>query len=141
MTQYGPISVYQDGMPVTELTAKPGLCADHTGWRGYYLENVTVALNVSRETAKDRFFADIKCVTRFPEFGHEFAHNAPCDMPAGRTNGTAKFDSYSIPLNFKEPHDTDMEVEFNMGAGALAKTTIPIKYPGTFDKSPAVRNA
>ncbi len=38
---------------------------------------------------------------------------------------------YAIALNFKEPHNTLMEVEFNLGAGALEPAVIPIKYNAT----------
>lgn len=129
MTKYGPIKFYQDGMEVTELVATPGI-ADHTGWRGYSLYNVTIIMAVERDyNVNQRFFADIKCVTRFPEFGHDFKHNSACDMPPGQAYGQAKVDACAIALNFEKPHDTNMEVEFNMGVGALAMTAIPIKYP------------
>ncbi len=132
MAKYGPIEVFQDGKPVTELIAKAAQCADHTGWRPLYIENLTIVLSVERSyQIQHRFFADIKCVTRFAEYGHEFKHNAPCDMAPGTSEGSAVVDIYSLPMNFKEFHNTELEIEFNLGAGAEASLTIPVKIPQT----------
>jgi hypothetical protein len=40
-------------------------------------------------------------------------------------------DIYSLPMNFKEFHNTELEIEFNLGAGAEASLTIPVKIPQT----------
>lgn len=129
MTKYGPYNSIKTANQQLSLSPLPVLPTTQAGAVTRCITSRWLWLSSAITMSHQRYFADIKCITRFPEFGHEFKHNSPCDMPPGQANGQAVVDSYAIALNFKDPHNTVMEVEFNMGAGALAEATVPIKYP------------
>ncbi len=128
--KYGPITVKQNGKVVQELVATPAVAADHAGWRPYSLQNVTISAGVIRFKQIDqRFYTAMTCVTRFAEYGHEFKHNAPIDLPSGISNGSAEVTSYSIPMNFKEFKDIILEIEFTLGAGPEVSIRLPVRIP------------
>ena len=129
MTKYGPVTIHQNGAAAKELEATPVPIEDTESRDTYRLANVRLSMHVERLESQERFSVDIICITRFPEFGYELKHDAPCEMRAGQLHGAAVVQSTCIGVDFDEAHDTRMEVEYLMGEESLITMSIPIKFP------------
>jgi hypothetical protein len=128
-TKYGPVTIHQNGTAVKQLAATPTPIVSKSSRIAHSLENVRLSLHLERFESKERLSAEIKCITRFPEFGYELKHNAPCEMRAGQTHGAAVVQATCICVDFENAHDTLMEVEYLLGEESLEKMTIQIKFP------------
>jgi hypothetical protein len=128
-TRYGPLSIHQNGIAVKYLTATPRPLIGKESYPVHTVENVRLSLHVERFDATDRLSSDITCITRFPEFGYENKHQAPCEMRAGQTHGTAVVQTTSMCMDFDNAHDTVLEVEYSFGEESISLVSIPIKFP------------
>ena len=128
-TRYGPLSIHQNGIAVKHLTATPTPLIGRESHLAYALENVRLSLHVERFDATERLSSDIICITRFPEYGYESKHLAPCEMRVGQTHGTAVVQSTCMCMDFENVHDTVLEVEYSLGEESISLQSIPIKFP------------
>ncbi|HEY9773134.1 MAG TPA: hypothetical protein V6C81_04930 [Planktothrix sp.] len=133
--KYGPLTVLQNGKVVTLLRATPTPIVSASSRIAHSLENVRLSLHVERFQSQDKYSADVKCITRFPEYGYEVKHDTPCDMRAGQSHGAAVAQSTCICVDFEDAHDTQMEVEFMMGEESLDKTMVKIEFPKVISES------
>jgi hypothetical protein len=129
MTKFGPITVHQTGTMTKELAATPTPIVSSHGHFAHSLENVRLSMHVERFESAERFSADFKCITRFPDFGYELKHNAPCEMRVGQTHGAAVVQATCICVDFENACDTHMEVEYLLEEESLDKLLVPIKFP------------
>ncbi len=129
MTKYGPVSIHQNGKPVKQLTATPTPVVSAASRIAHSLENVRLSMHIQRFESQERLSADIECIIRFPEYGHELRHITPCEMRVGQTHGAAVVQATCICVDFDDAHDTQLEVEYLLGEESLAKKSIPIKFP------------
>jgi hypothetical protein len=128
-TRYGPLSIRQNGIAVKQLAATPTPLTGRESHLAHSLENVRLSLHVERFNATDRLSSDIICITRFPEYGYEIKHLAPCEMRIGQTHGTAVVQSTCMCMDFENVHDTVLEVEYSLGEESISLVSIPIKFP------------
>lgn len=128
-TRYGPLSIHQNGIAIKHLTATPTPLIGRVSHLAFSLENVRLSLHVERFDATERLSSDIVCITRFPEYGYEIKHLAPCEMRVGQTHGTAVVQSTCMCMDFENAHDTVLEVEYSLGEDSISLVTIPIKFP------------
>ncbi len=129
LTKYGPITIHQSGTAAKQLAATPTPVVAATSRIVHSLENVRLSMHVERFESLERLSANIKCITRFPEYGYELKHNAPCEMRIGQTHGAAVVQATCICVDFEDVHDTQMEVEYLLEEESLAKIVVPIKFP------------
>lgn len=128
-TKYGPLSVHQNGIAVKQLAATPTPLFGKASHLAHSLENVRLSLHVERFDATERLSSDIVCITRFPEYGFEFKHLAPCEMRVGQTHGTAVVQATCMCIDFENARDTFMEIEYSLGQESISLVTIPVKFP------------
>lgn len=128
-TRYGPLSIHQNGVAVKCFTATSTPVIGRESHLAHALENVRLSLHVERFDATDRLSSDIVCITRFPEYGYESKHLAPCEMRVGQTHGTAVVQSNCMCIDFENVRDTVMEVEYSLGEDSISLVSIPIKFP------------
>ncbi len=129
LTNYGPLTIHQNGKPVKQLAATPTPVVAASSRIAHSLENVRLSLHVERFESQDRYSTDITCITRFPEYGYELKHRAPCEMRVGQTHGAAVVQATCICVDFEDAHSTLMEVEYLLGEESLAVISVPIKFP------------
>ncbi len=129
MIKYGPVTIHQNGVAAKGLNATPVPPEEARSKGAYTLANVRLSLHLERFESEERLSSDIVCITRFPEFGYELKHNAPCEMRAGQTHGAAVVQATCINVDFEEGHDTLMEIEYYLGEESLIVASIPIKFP------------
>ncbi len=129
MTKYGPVTIHQNGVAAKELKATPTPVVATASHIAHSLENVRLSMHLERFESQERLSVDVKCITRFPEYGYELKHNAPCEMRVGQTHGAAVVQATCICVDFEDAHDTQMEVEYMLGEESLAVISIPIKFP------------
>ncbi|HMW93235.1 MAG TPA: hypothetical protein PKE54_24615 [Candidatus Obscuribacter sp.] len=129
MTKYGPVTIHQNGIAAKQLAATPTPVVALSSRIAHSLENVRLSMHLERFESVERLSVDIKCITRFPEYGYELKHNAPCEMRIGQTHGAAVVQATCICVDFHDAHDTLMEVEYLLDDESLAKMSIPIKFP------------
>lgn len=132
--KYGPLTIHQNGKPVKTLMATPTPVVSATPRIAHSLENVRLSLHVERFESQERYSSDITCIIRFPEYGYETKHGAPCEMRAGQTHGAAIVQATCICVDFDEAHNTQMEVEYSFNEESLAVITVPIKFPSDDDE-------
>lgn len=128
-TRYGPLSIHQNGIAVKLLAATLTPVIGRESHLAHALENVRLSLHVERFDATERLSSDIVCITRFPEYGYESKHLAPCEMRVGQTHGTAVVQSNCMCIDFENAKDTVMEVEYSLGDESISLVSIPIKFP------------
>ena len=128
-TRYGPLSIHQNGIAVKQLAATLAPLIGRESHLVYSLENVRLSLHVERFDATERLSSDITCITRFPEYGYESKHLTPCEMRVGQTHGTAVVQSTCMCMDFENPHDTVLEVEYSLGGESISLVQIPVKFP------------
>lgn len=128
-TKYGPITIHQNGVPAKQLAATPTPLIGRASHLAHSLENVRLSLHVERFDATERLSSDIICITRFPEYGFEIKHLAPCDMRVGQTHGAAVVQATCMCIDFENAHDTVMELEYSLGSESLAAASIAVKFP------------
>jgi len=90
-------------------------------------------MHLERFESQESLSVDIKCITRFPDFGYELEHKAPCQMRIGQTHGAAVVPATCIGMDFENEQDTLMEVEYLLGEESLSKMSIPIEFPSAPD--------
>jgi hypothetical protein len=139
--KYGPVTVHQNGTAVKQLAATPTPIVSKSSRIAHSLENVRLSMHLERFESPERLSAEIKCITRFPEFGYELKHNAPCEMRVGQTHGAAVVQATCICVDFENARDTTMEVEYMLGDESLTIMTIPIKFPSDPDAEDAAEPA
>lgn len=127
-TKYGPLAIHQNGIAVKQLTATRTPVIGRVSHIAYSLENVRLSLHVERFDATERLSSDIICITRFPEYGYEIKHLTPCEMRVGQTHGTAVVQATCMCIDFENPHDTFMEVEYSIGPESISVVSIPVKF-------------
>lgn len=137
MFKFGPVAIHQNGKPVKKLAATPTPLLARSSRIAHSLENVRLSMHLERFEAQERLSDDIKCITRFPEFGYELKFDAPCEMRIGQTHGAAVVPATCICVDFEDAHDTVMEVEYLLGEESLAKISVPIKFPQCADSTSA----
>lgn len=137
MFKFGPVAIHQNGKPVKKLAATPTPLVAASSHIAHSLENVRLSMHLERFESSERLSDDIKCILRFPEYGVELKHDAPCEMRVGQTHGAAVVPATCICVDFENAHDTVMEVEYLLGEESLAKISIPIKFPQTAELSHA----
>jgi hypothetical protein len=128
-TKYGPLTIHQNGTAVKSLAATPTPVVAKSSRIAHSLENVRLSLHVERFESQERYSTTITCITRFPEYGYELKHKAPCEMRAGQTHGAAIVQATCICVDFEDAHNTSMEVEYLIGEESLAKIAVPVKFP------------
>lgn len=128
-TKYGPLSIHQNGIAVKFFTATPTPMVGRDSHLAHSLENVRFSLHVERFDATERLSSNITCITRFPEYGYEIKHLAPCEMRVGQTHGTAVVQATCLCMDLETAHDTVLEVEYSLGEESLSLVSIPIKFP------------
>jgi len=133
VTKYGPLTIHQNAKAVKVLMATPTPVIAAASHIAYSLENVRLSLHVERFESQERFSEDITCITRFPEYGYELKHHAPCEMRVGQTHAAAVVQSTCICVDFENPHNTVLEVEYLRGEESLAIVSVPIKFPSALD--------
>lgn len=127
--KYGPLTILQNGKVVKELRATPTPVVSASTRVAHSLENVRLSLHLERFRSMDPYRADIICITRFPEYGYECKHDAPCDMRVGQTHGAAVVQATCICVDFHDAHDTTMEIEFTADGESLDKAVVNIQFP------------
>mgnify|MGYP007037737049 CR=1 FL=1 len=127
--KYGPLTIHQNAKAVKVLMATPTPVIGASSHIAHSLENVRLSLHVERFESQERFSEDIICITRFPEYGYELKHSAPCEMRVGQTHAAAVVQSTCICVDFEDFHDTTMEVEYSRGEESLAVIAVSIKFP------------
>lgn len=128
-TKYGPLSIHQNGIAVKHFTATRTPLIGRESHLAYSLENVRLSLHVERFDPTERLSSDIICIIRFPEYGFELKHLAPCEMRIGQTHGTAVVQSTCVCIDFENAHDTVLEVEYSLGDESVSVVSIPVKFP------------
>ncbi len=128
-TRYGPLSIHQNGIAVKLLAATLTPVIGRESHLAHALENVRLSLHVERFDATERLSSDITCITRFPEYGYESKHLAPCEMRVGQTHGTAVVQSTCMCMDFENAQDTVLEVEYSLGEESISLVSIPVKFP------------
>lgn len=126
---YGPLTIHQNGKPVKELQATPTPVVSKSSRIAHSLENVRLSLHLERFESVERLSSDLTCITRFPEYGYEVKHKAPCEMRIGQTHGAAVVQATCICVDFEDAHSTKMEVEYLQGEESLATMSVTIKFP------------
>ena len=129
VTKYGPLTIHQNGKMVTSLQATPTSGVNSAGRVAHSLDNVRLSLHLERFDSQAPFSADMTCIIRFPEYGYELKHAAPCQMRAGHAHGSAVVQPTSICVDFEDAHDTQMEVEYLTDEQSLDKQSVNIKFP------------
>lgn len=129
VTKYGPLTIHQNGKAVKVLMATPTPVIGAASHVAHSLENVRLSLHVERFESVERFSEDTVCTTRFPEYGFELKHKAPCEMRVGQTHAAAVVQSTCICVDFENAHDTVMEVEYSLAGEVLDTVSVPIKFP------------
>jgi hypothetical protein len=137
VTKYGPLTIHQSGKPVKVLMATPTPVIGASSHIAHSLENVRLSLHVERFESVERFSEEITCITRFPEYGYELKHSAPCEMRVGQTHAAAVVQSTCICVDFENAHNTVMEVEYSLTGESLAIVSVPIKFPCALDDEEA----
>lgn len=127
--KYGPLTIHQNGQIVKTFHATPTPVVGRATHVAHSLENVRLSLHVERFDSQERYSADMICIIRFPEYGYELKQATPCEMRAGQTHGAAVVQVTCICVDFQNPHDTVMEVEYLMDDVSLDKQTVNIKFP------------
>jgi hypothetical protein len=127
--KYGPLTIHQNGQIVKTFHATPTPVVGRSTHVAHSLENVRLSLHVERFESKERYSADITCIIRFPEYGYELKQQTPCEMRAGQTHGAAVVQVTCICVDFQDPHDTVMEVEYLMDDQTLDRQAVNIKFP------------
>lgn len=133
-TKYGPLSIHQNGIAVKQLAATPTPYFGKASHLAHSLENVRFSLHVERFDSRERLSSDITCITRFPEYGYEIRHLAPCEMRIGQTHGTAVVQATCMCIDFENAHDTIMEVEYSLGQDSICVAQVPVKFPTKLDE-------
>lgn len=128
-TKYGPLTIHQNGVVVEHLSATPTPVISARSRIAHSLENVRLSLHLERFESQERFSATLTCIMRFPEYGYELKHNAPCEMRVGQTHGAAVVPATCICVDFESAHDTVMEIEYSIADESLAKMTVAVKFP------------
>lgn len=126
--KYGPVTIHQSGLAAKDLAATP-VPPEAKSRDSFRLANVRLSMHVERSDSQERYSADYVCITRFPEFGYEYKHHAPCEMRVGQLHGAAVVQATSIGVDFDEARDTFMEVEYLLGEESVITMSIPIKFP------------
>lgn len=126
--KYGPVTIHQSGVAAKELAATP-VPPEAKSRDLYRLAQVRLSMHVERSVAPERYSADYVCITRFPEFGYEYKHHAPCEMRVGQLHGAAVVQANCIGVDFDQARDTLMEVEYLLGSESVITMSIPIKFP------------
>jgi hypothetical protein len=139
--KYGPLTIHQNGQIVKTFQATPTPVVGRSTHVAHSLENVRLSLHVERFESQERYSADMTCIIRFPEYGYELKQQTPCEMRAGQTHGTAVVPVTCICVDFQDPHDTVMEVEYLMGDASLDKQSVSIKFPTGNDQEEGVEKA
>lgn len=129
VTKYGPVTVHQNGVAARHLAATPTPVVGTSSHIAHSLENVRFSLHLERFDAAEKLSVDLKCITRFPEYGYELKHNAPCEMRLGQMHGAAVVQATCICVDFENPHNTTMEIEYMLGEESLIKLTLPVRFP------------
>lgn len=124
-TKYGPVTIHQNGVLAKELAATPVKDKGDS----FALANVRLSMHIERYAAEEQLSVETLCVLRFPDFGSEIKHSAPCEMRAGQSHGAAVVKATNISVDFENGHDTTMEVEYFLGDESLCTTSIQIKFP------------
>jgi hypothetical protein len=127
--KYGPLTIHQNGQIVKTFLATPTPVVGREPHVAHSLENVRLSLHLERFESKDRYSADVVCIIRFPEYGYEVKQNTPCEMRAGQTHGAFVVPVTCICVDFQDPHETMMEVEYLMNGESLDKQTVVVKFP------------
>jgi hypothetical protein len=128
-TKYGPLTIHQNGVVVGHLSATPTPLVAAKSHIAHSLENVRLSMHIERFEAQERYSAVLTCILRFPEYGYELKHSAPCEMRAGQLHGAAVVPATCIGVDFENPHDTAMEIEYSIGEELLAKESVSVKFP------------
>jgi hypothetical protein len=136
-TKYGPLAIHQNGIAAKSLAATPTPVIGSSSHIAHSLENVRLSLHVERFDATERLSSNIICITRFPEFGYELKHIAPCEMRVGQTHGAAVVQATCMCIDFEIAHDTVMEVEYFLDSESIAVASIPVKFPVASETEPA----
>lgn len=131
--KYGPLTIHQNGQVVKTFHATPTPVVGHATHVAHSLENVRLSLHIERFESKESYSVDMICIIRFPEYGYELKQNTPCEMRAGQTHGAAVVPVSCICVDFQDPHDTVMEVEYLMDGASLDKQTVNIKFASKGD--------
>ena len=128
-TKYGPLTIHQSGVLVEHLSATPTPVVAAKSRVAHSLENVRLSLHLERFDSQEDFSVNLTCVMRFPEYGYELKHSAPCEMRIGRLHGAAVVPATCICVDFESPHDTVMEIEYSLADESLAKMSVPVRFP------------
>jgi hypothetical protein len=128
-TKYGPLTIHQNGVAVDYLSATPTPVVAAKSRIAHSLENVRLSLHIERFESQERYSVALTCIMRFPEYGYELKHSAPCEMRAGQLHGAAAVPATCIGVDFESAHDTVMEIEYSLGEESLAKMSIPVRFP------------
>jgi len=126
--KYGPLAIHQNGISVKTVTATRAPLIGRVSHLAYSLENIRLSLHVERFDASERLSADIICITRFPEYGYEISHVTPCEMRVGQTHGAAVVQATCMCIDFENPHDTTMEVEYSLGSEQISVASVPVHF-------------
>lgn len=129
MTNYGPLTIHQNGKAVKQILATPTPVVSKSSRIAHSLENVRLSLHIERFESAERYSSDIVCIMRFPEYGYELKQSTPCEMRIGQTHGTAVVQATCICVDFEDAHSTTMEVEYTLGEESLSKIEVAIKFP------------
>jgi hypothetical protein len=127
--KYGPLTIHQNGQVVKTFQATPTPVVGRATHVAHSLENVRLSLHLERFESAERYSADILCIIRFPEYGYELKQDTPCEMRAGQTHGAAVMQVTCICVDFQDPHDTVMEIEYQMDGASVDHQSVNIKFP------------
>lgn len=129
MTNYGPLTIHQNGKLVKHVVATPTPVVSKSSRVAHSLENVRLSLHIERTESAERYSSNIVCIMRFPEYGYELKQNTPCEMRIGQTHGTAVVPATCICVDFEDAHSTTMELEYLLDDESLARIEVAIKFP------------
>ena len=129
-TKYGPLTIFQKGAPVKEISAQPVPENKKENGGTHMLESMRISLHLERFQGIDPFLEEIKCTISIPEIGYKLTHESPCQMRIGITHGAAVVSTETLFLDFENTNDKVMELEFYLGETQVIKQGVPIKVLG-----------
>lgn len=95
----------------------------------YSLVDFEIVMKASRSPKTlGRIFRILKMVLNLPAFDRVWEYQVPLEIAQGEEAGEAKFTSFSLPLDFVEPREAQLEISFSDGRNLIGSTIVPVQF-------------